>query len=490
MGCPWRCCLILSIFLRFHAATAAGELPEDKAPTTERALQHEDEHKDLPGTASAARQGTTFSYHKGLLPLDGKDVLCFSLAVVGLIIAAGGGIGGGGILVPLYMLLLGFRPKHGIALANLTILGGAVANVWFNCSRRLPSGRSMIDWDIILIMEPSTIAGAVVGSFLSKKLPDFVLTVSMAFMLLFLALRTLEKGVTLFKKESSAMAERALEQSGREGRDTALVEAAAIEHQRSPEDVQDEEEQLLKKAHGGSAGGHEVPLVPCTKVLTLIVCILGTVALTILKGGGEHGSPIGIECGSPGFWVLSLALLPWIAVFLCMFRRMLLAENAEKVQANHRFEDGEIEWNAKRTILYPAVCTIAGVMAGLFGVGGGIVKGPLMLEMGVAPKVAAATAATMILFTTTATCVSFAVFGILEPQYGCALFLIGLLSTALGQLLTEKWMSRAGRQSPPVLSIGAVMLLSVVFIVIECIEKVSTEDISELLKTSTLCSST
>mmetsp|Transcript_56558 Transcript_56558/g.134745 ORF Transcript_56558/g.134745 Transcript_56558/m.134745 type:complete len:170 (+) Transcript_56558:1247-1756(+) len=169
---------------------------------------------------------------------------------------------------------------------------------------------------------------------------------------------------------------------------------------------------------------------------------------------------------------------------------MLLAENEAKEQSGHKFEDGEIEWNSKRTVLYPAVCTIAGVMAGLFGVGGGIVKGPLMLEMGVAPNVAAATAATMILFTTTATCVSFAVFGILEPHYGAALFLLGLLSTAVGQVIIDKWMSRAGRQSPPVLSIGAVMLLSVVFIVLESIEKATTQDASELMKTSTFCSST
>jgi uncharacterized membrane protein YfcA len=34
-----------------------------------------------------------------------------------------------------------------------------------------------------------------------------------------------------------------------------------------------------------------------------------------------------------------------------------------------------------------------------FAQGGGIVKGPLMLELGVCPEVAAATSATMIMFT-------------------------------------------------------------------------------------------
>ena len=49
---------------------------------------------------------------------------------------------------------------------------------------------------------------------------------------------------------------------------------------------------------------------------------------------------------------------------------------------------------------YGLPCGAMAVMAphtGMFGVGGGIVKGPLMLEMGVLPDVAAATSATMIM---------------------------------------------------------------------------------------------
>lgn len=37
------------------------------------------------------------------------------------------------------------------------------------------------------------------------------------------------------------------------------------------------------------------------------------------------------------------------------------------------------------------------------GIGGGMIKGPLMLEMGMIPQVSAATAAFMILFTSSAT---------------------------------------------------------------------------------------
>lgn len=53
-----------------------------------------------------------------------------------------------------------------------------------------------------------------------------------------------------------------------------------------------------------------------------------------------------------------------------------------KTRLNYRYVEGDVEWNPRNTLRYPAVCFFAGFFAGLFGVGGGIVKGPLMLEMG------------------------------------------------------------------------------------------------------------
>ena len=52
-------------------------------------------------------------HHSPLFPLSTSDRVGFSLAVCGLMLAAGGGIGGGGILVPIYILVMGFSPKHG-----------------------------------------------------------------------------------------------------------------------------------------------------------------------------------------------------------------------------------------------------------------------------------------------------------------------------------------------------------------------------------------
>merc|ERR1719356_969089 len=167
---------------------------------------------------------------------------------------------------------------------------------------------------------------------------------------------------------------------------------------------------------------------------------------------------------------------------------MLIAEHKRKLLSGHQFSTRIIRWDAKTTVRYPLMCTLAGIVAGLLGVGGGIVQGPLMLEMGVSPRVAAASAATMILFTTSAACVSFQVFGLLEPQYGTLCFLLGLVCTAVGQGAVNAWMRGAKRQSPPVLSIGLVMSISTALLAFEAFEKFSAEDWSSLLEPSAVCS--
>ena len=60
------------------------------------------------------------------------EPLTYALAFVALFFAAGAGIGGGGLLVPLYILAGGFGSYEAVPLSNVTILGGAVANFAIN----------------------------------------------------------------------------------------------------------------------------------------------------------------------------------------------------------------------------------------------------------------------------------------------------------------------------------------------------------------------
>jgi len=61
-------------------------------------------------------------HHKTLWPLDTRDYVTLALATIGLILAAGEGMGGGVILVPLFILVLDLPLRRAIPLSNVTIL--------------------------------------------------------------------------------------------------------------------------------------------------------------------------------------------------------------------------------------------------------------------------------------------------------------------------------------------------------------------------------
>ena len=61
--------------------------------------------------------------HKDLTPLEWTDVGGITLLGLVTLIAAGGGIGGGGVLVPILILVMNFSMKAAIPLSSATILG-------------------------------------------------------------------------------------------------------------------------------------------------------------------------------------------------------------------------------------------------------------------------------------------------------------------------------------------------------------------------------
>merc|ERR1711907_290271 len=145
----------------------------------------------------------------------------------------------------------------------------------------------------------------------------------------------------------------------------------------------------------------EATQLPWWKIGAIALCFLLVVVTNLLK---LHTS----TCGSPTYWVLMLLPIVITGAMMLLVRRYLLNKAEQKQAAGYDAAEGDILWDSTRTITYPLLCTLSGVFAGMFGIGGGIVKGPLMVEMGVLPEVSAATAAFMIAFTASSATVTYA----------------------------------------------------------------------------------
>ena len=152
-------------------------------------------------------KGVRICAHKRFLPMDTRDYIAIGLAILLCAISAGGGIGGGGLLLPMLILLLEFRPHDASPLANATVLGGAVANLLYYTHQLHPSGRRpLISFEVALMMEPMTMAGALGGVLLNKTFPGWLITVLLVTVLGLTTHRTLKKGIATWQKESAAAA--------------------------------------------------------------------------------------------------------------------------------------------------------------------------------------------------------------------------------------------------------------------------------------------
>ena len=200
------------------------------------------------------------------------------------------------------------------------------------------------------------------------------------------------------------------------------------------------------------------------KLIGLFVVIT---IINLLKGGTDDGGgPLGLPtCGETCFWVSSVLMFVIIFVFAVWVRKDLLdriASGAPKIS--------DIEWDEHNTIKYPGYAIVAGLVAGLFGIGGGIVKGPLMLALGVHPAVASATSAAMILFTSSTATMCYMIFGLLVYDYAIACFLVGFVATLAGQTIMTVLMKKYGqRHSYIAFSIGIVVAISAICMTVESV---------------------
>ena len=108
-------------------------------------------------------------------------------------------------------------------------------------------------------------------------------------------------------------------------------------------------------------------------------------------------SPLGLVDCSAAYWAVTAAgFLLLLGVSLASGRRLVARAQLNEAVGRQPAE-GDIAWDRQRAAQCMRWTLCAGIVAGLVGVGGGMLLGPLMLQMGVLPQVSAATTGTMIL---------------------------------------------------------------------------------------------
>jgi hypothetical protein len=109
------------------------------------------------------------------------------------------------------------------------------------------------------------------------------------------------------------------------------------------------------------AESKQLPLTPVLLICALFVAVLLTSLFSKLAG-----------CGTLAFWLVQWAVAPALGVIFWAGRRRVLRKVAVKRAAQYAFH-GDIRWTRKNSVLFPAICSLSGVIAGLFGLVSGCV---------------------------------------------------------------------------------------------------------------------
>lgn len=463
-----------------------------------------------------------------ILPMGISDWAGFISMFLALVLSVQGGIGSGAVLVTIFIVIMDFPPKVAIPLSGITSLGSGSVGIISNAPKRHPlSNRPLIDWDLVLIITPLTLLGAIGGTYLNRILEEKVLVVLLVFLLSLVALYTLKKARKMHHAEELYIKRIMWAKTKRKHHDRAalppngnfgngLAEADPPFHpkvhttpQRPPR--RDRRDSSGQSRHSGSRGSQsagtksshltsfssfivlrredaesvksslieeEADPLPQNKITYIVAMFSGVISLNIFKGGAAFESPLGIQCGSIWFWAVEILLAGWLILCTYLAGHYLLRRHAIKEAVGYDYVRGDIRWDVRTIILYPTVCLFAGTVSGMFGIGCALLIGPMLIGFGMNPLVASATCGTMNIFTSLAASTSYLVLGSLDAhkEYAIASIIIGFVSAWIGTSIKSKTITtteidrkKLERHSYLAYSMGIVVLVSALSMTVEAL---------------------
>lgn len=119
-------------------------------------------------------------------------------------VSSAGGIGGGGLSVPILLLIFGYSFDTAVALSLCVVLGNAFAQFLLNIQHSNPfNKRNPLIWpELMIVLSPAQFGGSNFGSYLAKIFPDSVMYILALCILVFAIKLTIEKGRQKQKEET------------------------------------------------------------------------------------------------------------------------------------------------------------------------------------------------------------------------------------------------------------------------------------------------
>jgi uncharacterized membrane protein YfcA len=347
------------------------------------------------------------------------------LAMAGAIavgsIAAVAGVGGGGILVPMFAACLGEDIAVCVALSQATITGQSLLTVLMKV--RLPHpqhDRQLINWVLMTFWLPCSLAGTMAGNLIGKTVPDWFRIILLLLLLTYVMLRVVLKAISQRKadREQQAMVNDA---------PSAVNSTSTSQAPGSP--------------NGKVPKPTTLPLRDIAPPASLLLICATFIPLAVVNYAMSERSHL-IVCASDIYWSVFGGALVYNFAVTAGTRVQLKRIFLTMVTSDDAGVDDDrslpFKWNMKTTFWFPIVAITAGGAASLLGIGGGLILGVLFLEAGLTPEEVSATSGAATLLVAAESLLQYIIQGVVPLEFGLMMFAGGIGGSICGFFLTRE----------------------------------------------------
>lgn len=415
-----------------------------------------------------------------------RTIIGMVLVFISGIFVSGVGIGGAALFVPIMILVNSYPAEYSISSSNPIIIGGSLAVCIFNIRlKHHEYDRPLINYNVAAIIEPISWLGTIVGVIMNGSSPNWLLYIMQFAIYTYTCISTFKKGYKDYKKMKEKkqkgtelediMIKQKDEGNNEDSEDNKTKDLknthAQIDfhdpvhssHNEKSDDEENKGANDLKKANDKVDGDNneheeddkiidpkksylkitkaipneiEEPLnpnenqpkskkafSPWVLVILAIVWVIFCI-LPFIRGGRTTESIVGIKFCSTIYWVVTFAPYPFY--FLISYAMIVIAKKYPVLGTN-------ADLNCKQITQLIVFGFTAGFFSGFLGIGGGVIKGPMLLALGIDAEEMAATSTFMVLLTSSITTVQFLAKGTLVYSefgiyvaFGFVSFLIGI----------------------------------------------------------------
>lgn len=342
------------------------------------------------------------------------------------ILCCAGGIGGGGIYVTVLMVFGSLSVHDAIPLSKVVVFAASTPSLILNLAKTISlqeteKNKTLIDWNLCRVVIPFALIGTLVGVFLNGVIPGKVIVLLLSTLLVGILAMTIHTGYRQHSKERLD-----------EEREASILTCRGTGEVPESSHTQAQETISAKYLSNEQGHGEGKPAIEDANLLTNKEIVLAaSMLLTIVYCGTlhYHAEKCALDrssdenaCHHPIAQVVTLGQMPrlklsgfsmvlgtlalLLAITYCftigICSILHVVRKGQVYGSLHRFDTMQ-DYPGVIVGFYILMATVTGCLAGLVGIGGGLIFSPVFIQMGLDPHIAVATSATCVIFTSSST---------------------------------------------------------------------------------------